>query len=154
MYHDAVSFQWIPKEPQEFRATKLRTLVHEGAPFTQGLERFSGREKGLFLTDGDDEIHIISHYFHILEIIWFLFLILRWKSQGAMNSYDLCLKCSLCFCNFKGGCVSDGASPFVIGIQNGADHDGICSTSGPSTMTNSSLYYMNIVLPHRRYQIF
>lgn len=87
-----------------------------------------------------NEIHIISHYFHILEIIWFLFLILRWKSQGAMNSYDLCLKCSLCFCNFKGECVRDGASPFVIGIQNGADHDGICSTSGPSTMTNSSLY--------------
>jgi len=25
-------------EPQQFRATKLRTLVHEGAPFTQGLE--------------------------------------------------------------------------------------------------------------------
>eukprot|EP00435_Cladocopium_sp_Y103_P064584 s563_g26.t1 len=25
-------------EPQKFRATKLRSLVHEGAPFTQGLE--------------------------------------------------------------------------------------------------------------------
>lgn len=25
-------------EPQQFRATKLRSLVHEGAPFTQGLE--------------------------------------------------------------------------------------------------------------------
>lgn len=88
-----------------------------------------------------NDIHIISHCFHILEIIWFLFLILRFITR-SYDSYDLCLKCSLCFCNFKGGCVGDGASPFVIGIQNGADHDGICSTSGPSTMT------------HRRYQIF
>eukprot|EP00438_Fugacium_kawagutii_P033384 Skav211630 [mRNA] locus=scaffold2262:63441:68705:+ [translate_table: standard] len=28
----------IATEPVQFRATKLRTLVHEGAPFTQGLE--------------------------------------------------------------------------------------------------------------------
>lgn len=71
MYHEFCILSmdtWMPKEPQEFRATKLRTLVHEGAPFTQGLERFSGREKGLFLTDGDNKIQWDSHHLHIVFI--------------------------------------------------------------------------------------